>query len=62
MNKKIKALLKEKKKTSYGLSLHLGITPQATYNVVNKGKLSDQYERMRKIAEYLECDIEDIID
>lgn len=62
MNKKIKALLKEKQKSSYGLAQHLGISPQATYNMVNKGKLSDQYERMRKIAEYFECDIEDIID
>ena len=62
MNKKLQSLLKEKGLSVYGLTKVLGITPQAAEYIVKKKPLEVDYIRLKKIAEYLECDIEDILD
>ncbi len=64
VNKKLKRLLKQSKgtKTVYGISKALGISPQAGDYIVKKKNLVKDYERLRKIADYLEVEITDIID
>jgi len=62
MNKKVKKLLIAQSKTVYGLSKVLEISPQAAEYVVKKKDLSADYNRLKKIANYLECDINGIID
>lgn len=63
INKKLKSLLEKNKKSTYGLSKFLGITPQGAEAIVKKEKLKEKYERLQKIAEYAGADnIEDIID
>lgn len=62
MNENLKAKLKEKNKSTYALSIHLGVTQQAGDYLVKQMRLSDHYERLKQIADFLECDIEDIID
>ncbi|GAA4114494.1 hypothetical protein GCM10022393_13990 [Aquimarina addita] len=63
-NRKLKKLLKQSKgrKTVYGLSKILGISPQAGDYVVKKKNLAKDYERLQKIADYMEVDIKDIVD
>ena len=64
VNKNLKRLLKKSKgnKTVYGLSKKLGISPQAGDYVVKKKDLTRDFLRLKKIADYLEVDIKDIID
>lgn len=62
MNKKLQKLLDKKGKTVYGLSKVLGISAQGADYVVKKKDLTADYIRLKKIAEYLECDIEDLIE
>lgn len=61
-NVKLNKLLAEKNKSVYGLAKHLGIKPQAGYYITDKKKLEEDYIRLQKIAEYLDCDIIDIVD
>ncbi|MHA7059183.1 helix-turn-helix domain-containing protein [Aquimarina sp. M1] len=64
VNKKLKKLLKKSKgaKTVYGISKALGISPQAGDYVVKKKNLAKDFERLQKIAKYMEVDITDIVD
>lgn len=63
MNKKLQTLLKQKQgKTMYGLHHVLDISPQAAAYIVKEKDLTADYIRIQKIAEYLECDIKDILD
>ena len=63
VNKKLKKLLKRSKgeKTVYGISKSLGVSPQAGDYVVKRKDLAKDFERLKKIAEYMEVDIKDII-
>ncbi len=62
-NTKLKRLLKRSKgsKTVYGISKILGVSPQAGDYVVKQKNLAKDYERLKKIADYMEVDIRDII-
>ncbi len=62
VNKKLKSLIKKKGLSVYGLTKVLDITPQAAEYIVKKKPLEVDYIRLKKIAEYLDCDIEDILD
>lgn len=62
INSKLQRLLKEKGKSVYGLAKELGIKPQGADYIVKKKDLKIDYDRIKTIAEYLDCDIEDIID
>lgn len=64
VNKNLKRLLKKSKgsKTVYGISKKLGVSPQAGDYVVKRKNLAKDFERLQKIADYMEVDIEDIID
>ncbi len=64
VNKKLKRLLKKSKgaKTVYGLSKTLGVSPQAGDYVVKRKDLAKDFERLKKIADYMGVDIKDIID
>ncbi len=64
VNKKLKRLLKKSKgaKTVYGISKALGVSPQAGDYVVKRKNLAKDFERLQKIADYMEVDIIDIID
>ena len=62
MNKKLKSILKNKKISTYGLADVLNISPQAAEYVVKKKDLTADYKRLKSIAEYCGCSIEDIID
>lgn len=63
-NRKLRRLLKKSKgsKTVYGLSKILEISPQAGDYVVKRKDLTKDYMRLKKIADYLEVEIEDIVD
>ncbi len=63
-NKKLKRLLKRSKgsKTVYGISKVLGVSPQAGDYVVKRKDLAKDFERLKKIADYMGVDIRDIID
>ena len=63
VNKNLKKLLKKSKgqKTVYGISKSLGVSPQAGDYVVKRKDLAKDFERSKKIAEYMEVDIKDII-
>ncbi len=63
-NKKLKKLLKRSKgaKTVYGISKVLGVSPQAGDYVVKRKDLAKDFERLKKIADYMGVSIEDIID
>ncbi|RZS93790.1 hypothetical protein [Aquimarina brevivitae] len=63
VNKKLKKLLKRSngQKTVYGLSKTLGVSPQAGEYVVKQKDLAKDFERIKKIADYMEVDIKDII-
>ncbi|WP_140588557.1 hypothetical protein [Aquimarina algicola] len=63
-NKKLKKLLKRSKgaKTVYGISKALGVSPQAGDYVVKRKDLAKDFSRLKKIADYMEVDIKDIID
>ncbi len=63
-NKNLKRLLKKSKggKTVYGISKTLGISPQAGDYVVKRKNLAKDFERLQKIADYMEVEIKDIID
>ena len=64
INKNLKRLLKKSKgaKTVYGISKKLGVSPQAGDYVVKRKNLAKDFERLKKIADYMEVDIKDIID
>lgn len=64
INKNLKRLLKRSKgaKTVYGISKALGVSPQAGDYVVKRKNLVKDYERLQKIADYMEVEIKDIID
>lgn len=62
VNKKINDLLLSKQKTVYGLSKHLGMTPQATNYVVKNQNISEYVNRAQEIANYLGVDLEQILD
>ncbi len=64
INKKLKRLLKRSKgaKTVYGISKALGVSPQAGDYVVKRKNLVKDFERLQKIADYMEVDIKDIVD
>ncbi|AXT59677.1 hypothetical protein D1816_04665 [Aquimarina sp. AD10] len=64
VNRKLKKLLKKSKgaKTVYGISKVLGVSPQAGDYVVKKKDLLKDFERLQKIADYMDVDIKDIID
>ncbi len=64
VNKKLKRLLKRSKgaKTVYGISKALGVSPQAGDYVVKRKALVKDFERLKKIADYMGVDIKDIID
>ena len=62
INVKLNKLLAKQNKSVYGLAKHLGITSQAGYYLVDKKKLEEDYIRLQKIAEYLDCKIEDVVD
>lgn len=63
-NRKLRRLLKKSKgaKTVYGLSKVLEISPQAADYIVKKKDLQKDYIRLKKIADYLDVSIIDIID
>ena len=63
VNKNLKKLLKKSKgqKTVYGISKSLGVSPQAGDYVVKRKDLAKDFERLKKIAEYMDVDIKDII-
>lgn len=62
MNKNLKEKLKQQNKSISSLASVLVISPQSAHSLVNNMDLSKSYNRLKKIADYLECDIEDIID
>ncbi|MDY8135876.1 helix-turn-helix domain-containing protein [Aquimarina sp. 2201CG5-10] len=64
INRKLKKLLKKSKgeKTVYGISKILGISPQAGDYVVKRKNLAKDFERIKKIADYMGVDIREIID
>ncbi|AXT49846.1 hypothetical protein D1818_03045 [Aquimarina sp. BL5] len=64
INKKLKRLLKKSKgaKTVYGISKALGISPQAGDYVVKRKNLAKDFERLQRIADYMEVDITEIVD
>ncbi|WP_108869215.1 hypothetical protein [Aquimarina aquimarini] len=64
VNRKLKKLLKKSKgaKTVYGISKALGVSPQAGDYVVKRKDLVKDFERLQKIANYMDVDIKDIID
>ncbi len=64
INKKLKRLLKQSKgaKTVYGISKTLGVSPQAGDYVVKRKNLAKDFERLKKIADYMEVDVKDILD
>ena len=64
INKKLKRLLKKSKgaKTVYGISKALGVSPQAGDYVVKRKDLVKDFERLKKIADYMGVEIRDIID
>ncbi len=64
VNKKLKKLLKRSKgkKTVYGISKALGVSPQAGDYVVKRKDLVKDFERLQKIADYMGVEIKDIID
>ncbi len=64
INRKLKKLLKKSKgaKTVYGISKALGVSPQAGDYVVKRKDLVKDFERLQKIANYMDVDIKDIID
>ncbi|SHI41295.1 hypothetical protein [Aquimarina spongiae] len=63
-NKKLNKLLKRSKgsKTVYGISKALGVSPQAGDYVVKRKDLAKDFARLKRIADYMEVDIKDIID
>ncbi len=63
-NRKLKKLLKKSKgaKTVYGISKVLGVSPQAGDYVVKRKDLAKDFARIKKIADYMEVDIREIID
>ncbi len=64
INRKLKKLLKKSKgkKTVYGISKILGISPQAGDYVVKRKNLAKDYERLQRIADYMGVEITDIVD
>ncbi|WP_024770119.1 hypothetical protein [Aquimarina macrocephali] len=64
INKKLKRLLRKSKgaKTVYGISKALGVSPQAGDYVVKRKDLVKDFERLKKIADYMGVEIRDIID
>jgi len=64
VNKKLKRLLKRSKgsKTVYGISKALGISPQAGDYIVKRKDLLRDFERLKRIADYMDVEIKDIID
>jgi len=64
VNRKLKKLLKRSKgaKTVYGISKALGVSPQAGDYVVKRKDLVKDFERLQKIANYMEVEITDILD
>lgn len=64
INKKLKRLLKKSKgaKTVYGISKALGVSPQAGDYVVKRKDLVKDFNRLKKIADYMGVEIGDIID
>lgn len=64
VNKKLKKLLKKSKgaKTVYGISKVLEVSPQAGDYVVKRKDLLKDFERLKKIADYMGVGIKDIID
>lgn len=64
-NEKLQLLLFKKKKegkTITGLGKHLGMTFQGADHIVKKKDLSKVYNQLKEIANYMECNIDDIID
>ena len=62
INNKLRQLLKEKNKSVYGLAKFLGVTQQNANYLVKNMDLKRDYDRIKKIAQYLDSDIEDVID
>ncbi|GAA4271603.1 hypothetical protein U6A24_13540 [Aquimarina gracilis] len=64
VNKKLKRLLKRSKgsKTVYGISKALGVSPQAGDYIVKRKDLVKDFERLKKIADYMGVEIKDILD
>lgn len=63
-NKNLKKLFRKNKnkKTVYRLSQILGISPQAGDYIVKQKDLTKDYMRLKKIADYFEVSIEEIVD
>lgn len=63
-NKNLKRLFKKnkKKKTVYRLSQILGVSPQAGDYIVKQKDLTKDYIRLKKIADYFDVSIEEIVD
>ena len=62
MNIKLKKILYDKRLSVYGLTKILDVTPQAADYIVKKKDLKADYDRLKKIAEYCGCEIDDILD
>lgn len=63
MNEKLKQQLKKKGLSVYGLKNHLNLkSPQAAQYIVNSKDLTADYNRIKSIAEYCDCSIEEILD
>lgn len=61
-NKKLQKILKQKGLSVYGLTKALDITPQAAEYIVKKKPLEVDYVRLQKIADYVGCEIEEMLD
>jgi len=64
INSKLKRLLKKSNgnKTVYGISKILEISPQAGDYIVKKKNLAKDFERLQKIADYMDVEILEIVD
>lgn len=58
---KLAKMLVKKNKSVYGMSQVLGVSPQMAEYIVKKMDLAKGYDRLKKIADYLECEIEEIV-
>lgn len=55
-------VLKEKGVSIYELANAIDESQQRTHYMVKKKNFSEDYKILKKIAEYLKCDIEDLIE
>ena len=62
MNEKLKQKIAEKKVSHYRIAKEFGTSQTAISYKVNHKDISKEYNELKKFAEILDCEIEDILD